>query len=502
MTVSKNELLIIGPPPTPNGGLHIGHIAGPYMSADVLRRWRQLCGSPVSFVTGTDDSQSYVVASAAKAGMTPAALAARSTTAIKRALDDSLIDVDGFAPFDAGYEETVRSFLDPLHAAGLFKLVRRALPYDAEKGVFLVEGLIEGECPHCMAESRGALCEACGMPLRCEDLGDPRSVADPDARISFREAEILVFPLESVRGALERYYTPERFMAMRPAAIRIVRDALQGTLPEFPITYPLGWGIDAGYPETPGQVFNAWAEGMPASMYCTAAAADDDATPEKALASWRRRDVDLVYFLGLDNVYFWGVAHLGLLLAHGGRYMTPRAILSNHFYELEERKISTSQGHLVLVEDLLRDYSAAAVRFFLCWSAPETTERSFSTAAMETVVTDRLIEPWNALWDATAHVTPELDTPDATVMTAEMAAQLSLDGFSTAAAARSLAKHLARLNKAVRSGRRSPEEIAASFRCLARLADPILKLEPDVETLWCPHWRPSRLSFDAALRTA
>src|SRR4051794_40745140 len=278
----QKSLLIIGPPPTPNGDLHIGHIAGPYMSADVMRRWYRLCGRRALFVTGTDDSQTYVVSSARKLGLEPLDLAARSTDAIKRSLKAALIDVDGFADFDDGYEQSVRDFLDPLREAGKFKLVTRNLPFDRTSGQYLVEGLISGECPNCLARSRGALCEACGLPLHCEDLRGLMSTLDPNAEIELRPTEILVFPLESVRTQLEDYYSKERLAELRPAAARIVRGVLSQPLPEFPITYPLTWGISANYPEVPGQVFNAWAEGMAASMYCTAAAGSG--SPEEGMA--------------------------------------------------------------------------------------------------------------------------------------------------------------------------------------------------------------------------
>ena len=506
MLPNDRSLLIIGPPPTPNGDLHIGHIAGPYMSADVLRRWSRLNGRPALFVTGTDDSQTYVVGSAHKHGMSPDALAARSTAAIQRSLALSLIDVDGFAPFDAGYEWTVRAFLDPLRAAGKFRRVTRHLPYDERQGRFLVEGLISGECPRCLALSRGALCEACGLPSACEDLKRQVSVLDPDANIVRRAVEILVFPLESVRPQLDAYYSETRLAELRPASARIVRRLLAGPLPEFPITYPLDWGIPARYDEVPGQVFNAWAEGMAASMYCTAAA--DGGNPEKGMSAWTRSDVDLVYFLGIDNVYFWGVSHLGLLMAHEGRYMLPRNYYSNHFYELDNEKISTSRGHILSMEQLLESFSPAAVRFYLCWTAPEMTERSFSAEALRTIVSQQLVEPWNLVRLATlrdaAHATSATSRPESLaaeeIMMADMVTCLSMETFSAAAAARCVAKHLHRLAEYVRRGDTPAQEIQSQFLLLARLADPILKQALDATAVLNPAWRPAELHLESPAR--
>lgn len=492
---APRSLLIIGPPPTPNGDLHIGHIAGPYMSADVMRRFARLEGREALFVTGTDDSQTYVVASARKRATTPQALCALSTEQIRRSLDASLIDVDGFAPFDDGYARTVRAFLDPLRAAGRFVPRTRRLPYDPASGRYLVEGLVAGECPHCLAESRGALCEACGLPLACEDLRGLRSTLDPSARVETREATILVFPLEQVRRELEAYYDEARLSGLRPASARIIRRLLAGPLPEFPITYPLDWGIPAGWDEVPGQVFNAWAEGMAASMYCTAAAGAG--TPEEGMAAWTSTTTDLVYFLGIDNVYFWGMSHLGLLMAHEGRYVLPRTYYSNHFYELDDEKISTSRGHVLSMDDLLQVYAPEAIRFYLCWTAPETTERSFSHEALRTIATQQLVTPWNLVHEAVFGAGAPPGEPGVArdrvaleTMRADMAGCLSLPAFSLNAAARVLAKHLHRLAGYVRSGEAPRAEIRAQFLALARLADPILKQAQDVEAVRDSGWRP------------
>lgn len=474
----ERPIVIIGPPPTPNGDLHIGHIAGPYMSADVMRGWYRQCGSQADFVTGTDDSQTYVVSSARQLGVAPPELVAQATDAIRTSLNDSLIDVDGFAPFDSGYIKSVRLFLDPLYKAGVFHKVVRNLPYDPGEGRFLVEGLIAGECPNCLAASRGALCESCGQPLLCEDLRHPVSTLTGSSDIEFRPTEILVLRLEDFRDQIEAYYTNERLMNLRTGSVRIIRKALSERLPEFPITYPLDWGIPANYAEVPGQVFNAWAEGMAASMYCTAAVTNGQV--EAGHGVWQTGAVDLIYFLGLDNVYFWGIAHLTLLLAHNGKYMLPRNYFSNHFYELEDEKISTSRGHTVLVRELLGQYSAEVIRFYLCWTSPETTERSFSYDTLENIARQHLVDPWNALLDATDGVTPtddELATAaaDIAVMTEQMASCMSIEQFTAAGGARCLSRHLGRLAGYLEGDQFPLGGVAAQFYALVWLGNPILK---------------------------
>jgi methionyl-tRNA synthetase len=396
MTASSRgrTTVIIAPPPTPNGDLHVGHLAGPYLAGDVYARYLRACGRPV-------------VTSARKLGTTPEQLCARSGAAIQRTLDVAGISVDGFAAFDDGYRRTVLEFVTALHAAGRFRLRTVELPYLESTGEFLMEGLVSGDCPVCLAESRGGLCETCGHPNLGSDLLHPQSTTDPGTTVTLREAEILVLPMEEYRERLVAHYAARRDF-LRPHIRQLVDEAFDRPLPDFPITYPTPWGIPAPFPETPGQVLNAWAEGMAASMYCTwwAGGRPDTATD----ASWRtEQDPELVYFLGFDNVYFWGLTHLALLMAHGDRYVEPHAIVCNEFYELENDKFSTSRGHVVWTADLLAEVPRDAVRFFLALTAPEHARTNFSRAGLEAVAGKRLVAPWNRLADRLDEIVAELD---------------------------------------------------------------------------------------------
>ncbi|MFI8341450.1 class I tRNA ligase family protein [Streptomyces sp. NPDC085639] len=390
--------VIIAPPPTPNGDLHTGHLAGPYLAGDVYARYLRASDRPVIFTSGTDDSQTYVVSSAARAGLTPEELALRSATQIRATLEAAGISVDGFAPFDKGYRQTVIDFVTDLHSDGAFRLKTVQLPYVEATGEYLMEGLVAGDCPVCLVESRGGLCESCGHPNNFDELLRPRSTVDPAAVVTHREAQILVLPMEEYRDRLADYYVRHRDV-LRPHTAQLIREALERPLPDFPITYPTAWGIPAPFTETPGQVLNAWAEGMAASMYCTWYAAEQlgehtDRFDEHWLSE---HGIDLVYFLGFDNVYFWGMTHLALLMAHGDRYVEPHAIVSNEFYELENQKFSTSKGHVVWAADLVAEVPRDLVRFYLALTAPEHSRTNFSREALDSLSSSRLVEPWNRL---------------------------------------------------------------------------------------------------------
>ncbi|MGW5053462.1 class I tRNA ligase family protein [Actinokineospora sp. NPDC004072] len=394
----SRPVLVIGGPPTTNGDMHIGHVAGPYVAADVYTRFLRTSGREVLFASGGDDSQTYVYTTAARQGVEPQALADRCWGLIKGTWDAMGIDVDGFAPTDGGYRRNVYDYVQRLYDLGKFRLRTVRLPYSEAKGVFLVEGLVGGDCPTCLADSRGGICEACGHPVDFDALIDPYSILDPDDPVSYREAEILVFPLEEYRERLLAYHEA-RADRWRPRAVQFIRDLLSRPLPDFPITYPVAWGMPAPFAETPGQTLNAWLEGMPASMYCHYFARTEQGQQPPSLDHvWRaEQDGELVFFVGFDNLYIWAAVHIAELIAHEGRYILPDTILCNEFYELENEKFSTSKGHVVWARDLVAEVPRDLVRFYLNLTAPEHARTNFSRAALDKVVGERLVGPWNEL---------------------------------------------------------------------------------------------------------
>lgn len=388
---------VLGPNPTPNGGMHLGHIAGPYLGGDVYARYQRARGRRVVFTTGTDDSQTFVTATAARQGRDPQELCDTSTALIREALTAIGISVDAFGPFDEGYRASVLEYFSTLHAAGKFRLKTVLLPYLERTGEFLVEGLVEGDCPVCLATCRGGLCETCNHPNNFDELLDPHSTVDTSEIPVLREATIMVFPLEEYREQLTAYH--EAWAPYwRPHMVQMIRDVLSRPLPDLAVTYPLGWGMAAPFPETPGQVLNAWLELIPAGMYTSSYAAKQLGREVAPGAPWTREEnMRIVHFLGFDNAYFFNITHMALLMAHGDRYIRPEWIMTNEFYELESEKFSTSKGHVVSVQEILAELPRDLVRLYLALTAPEYQRTTFSRSGLAKVVGPRLVTPWNRL---------------------------------------------------------------------------------------------------------
>jgi methionyl-tRNA synthetase len=394
--MSSKHIVII-PPPTPNGNLHVGHVAGPILASDVFSRWRRSRNDEVLFTTGTDDSQSYVVTTAARKETHPAELCKRATAEIRASLEELEISIDGFAPFDDEYRETCLRFLTELFEAGKFTWKDKEF-FVRPNGEALFEAYVKGRCPNCLALTSGGLCEGCGHPNNFAEILEPFSALSPGDPLTRRTFRILVLELERYRPQLEAYYEAKG-KYLRPHIRKLMDELFSRLLPDFPITYPGSWGLPAPFDGASGQVINAWAEGMPASMYCTAVAARNRgvACPTADLLWRSEHGFELIYFMGFDNSFFWGMSHLALLMAFDGRYILPDTMITNEFYELENEKFSTSKGHVIWAPEIAAQYDIDATRFYLCWTNPEHHRTNFSRREMEKLILGRVIPAWSAL---------------------------------------------------------------------------------------------------------
>ena len=489
MAGGDGPTIIIAATPTSNGDLHIGHMAGPYLAGDVYARYRREGGRGVIYTTCTDDSQTYVLATAHRRGLAPAQLCESATAAITRSLEAMGIGMAGLPPIDERYRATVVDFVTALHRAGRFRSRTVRLPYAERSGTYLFDGLIGGVCPRCLAGSCGGACESCGHPNNFDELLHPYSTLNPDEPVTYREHTVLVLPLEEYRDRLTEYYAA-RAGRWRPHARQLIGELLARPLPDAPVTMPGTWGIPAPFAETPGQILYPWVEAMPASMYSTCWAAERlgesaGAPDEYWLAD---RGAEIVYFHGFDNVYHWGLMDLALLMAHGDRYTLPSTNVCNEFYDLDGEKFSTSRNHLIWSVDLLTEVPRDLVRFYLALTAPEFQRTNFSREALERGVARELVAPWNALADALSLArlgvdpTDQLPTTDAgrqraAVMAGRFRACYELPDFSLTRAAQTIAAHVGRLLAAAERADGLPAtlgDLLAETRVLLAGAAPIL----------------------------
>ncbi|MGW4752271.1 class I tRNA ligase family protein [Streptomyces chartreusis] len=469
---SRRRAVVVAATPTPNGDLHIGHMAGPYLAGDVYSRYLAADGRDVIYTTCTDDSQTYVTTTARRLGVPAEQLCAESTAKIERSISAMGLSMEGLPPIDDRYRATVLEFFTRLHETDRLRERTVRLPYAQESGRYLYDGLMTGSCPVCLTGSAGGVCEGCGHPNNADELLGARSVLEPDSPVTTREVTILVLPMEEYRERLTSYFA-ERLGRWRPHAAQLVRELLARPLPEIPVTVPGDWGIAAPFPETPGQILYPWVEAMPAVMYSTWWSADRRGERTEAVDElWRAGSgTELVYFHGFDNVYHWGLLDLVLLMAHGDRYVLPEANISNEFYDLEGEKFSTSRNHLIWSADLLAEVPRDLVRFYLALTAPEFQRTDFSTAALTEVTERRLIGPWNRLAEALNALAPAgAGSPLPTTATGrDRAASIierfrltyELDGFNLGRSAENVVAALDRLAAAAQEPRERDDALGA-----------------------------------------
>lgn len=392
---------IVAPPPTPNGDLHLGHLAGPYLCADVLRRYFELQGRRSVSALSVDLSQSYVVTTAERINVDPLTLAQRSHSDIQESLTAAEIRFDIVGMPDSEYAAYVQHWFERLHAAGIFDAVDIDIPFDARRGRFLFEAYASGWCPTCLSATKGNICEACGHPNNPARLLDVYPTGgnfnDP---VEMRNRPMLVLDLERWREPLTRHLR-DTFPELRPKLRRLVDELLAGSLPVFPITFPSTWGIPAPFPGYEGEVLNVWAEMVPGHYYWLERA--HKAGGELAPLIGGDSPISYIQCLGFDNSFFYVFAHLALAFAAseaGIEALIPQAIVTNEFYQLDSFKFSTSQGHVIWGREFLEEVPTDEARFYFAWSNPEMQEANFRREDFDAVVMKEFSAPLQALSNA------------------------------------------------------------------------------------------------------
>jgi methionyl-tRNA synthetase len=373
----RGELVVVtATAPTPNGPLHLGHLSGPYVAADIAARAARARGEHVLTVSGLDPHQNYVLAKAQKEGRKADAVLDDYEALVCQAFAAARVGYDLFADprADDGYRTAVRGLLDELVDRRAVVLQRETLWRCADCGATLHHAYVTGRCPGCGSGSGGGTCEGCGgfttganlAGARCACCGGPREPMT---------ARVPVLRLEDYRGELTDIWS---CAVLPPRVRRLIAGYLADGLPDVPLAYPTDWGIAAA---TDGQRIDVWAEmglgllsGLPRHRDPAAGSLDD------YLAGWRQ-PVSCWHFLGMDNVFYFAVLFPALFAAAGVPAGWLGGLIVNEFYRLDGLKFSTSRDHAVWAHEFLADEDPALLRLFLCWDRPDRDESSFTRQA-------------------------------------------------------------------------------------------------------------------------
>lgn len=356
--------LIAAPPPTPNGGLHLGHLSGPYLAADVFRRESLACGHEAVMAISTDDHQVYVDLAADRFELSAQSLIARSRRDIAETLVRFGLGDRELAQSGPEYNAFVGDFFSDALERGLIELGDCEVAWDDRAGRALEGPEVTGACPACFAEATGGICEACGDPNQGWDLleipGGPT--------LSSRTQPCLLIDLERYRAELSAWFN-ELEIASAPLRNKLA-GWTAGPLGRFALSSPAPRGVPAPASAPTGHRINVWAEMYPGHILHM----------EQAAGGFRPDD-RYVQFLGFDNSYYYTILHgaLAAVAQRCGRdWPKPRALIVNRFYNLGFEKFSTSRNVAVWANEFADRFNTDLIRFWLALHGPQHDEASFN----------------------------------------------------------------------------------------------------------------------------
>jgi methionyl-tRNA synthetase len=383
----NKDILVTATPPTPNGDLHLGHMSGPYLGADIYCRFMRYQGNRVHYLTGTDVNQTYVYTKAQQKDKDPKALAQFNTDAIKATLRSGVVNYDHFYnPYEMeGYNEEIQNFFFDLFNKQKLKAKTTVEYFDGDN--YVHEAYIRGTCPHCGVSSDGNCCEKCGLPHDMPELISPTSFYK--GALSKKNVKKLYFPLEPYREKLLSYFDELDLMAHHKL---FIRQLFSKALPDIAVSHPTPWGIKHTVPGFEDQIIYVWAEMLPG--YLTA-------TQQSSGKHWAEFD-SRVQFYGFDNTFYHLVLFPAMLMAAGREDALPSNFVINEFLHLDGSKFSTSREHLIWAKEFFGNHSPDLVRMYLARVRPEQAVNNFSVSGFDLFadhfVEQRLLFRINRFW--------------------------------------------------------------------------------------------------------
>ena len=374
--------LITSALPYANGPVHIGHLAGVYVPADIYARYLRLKGEEVLFVGGSDEHGVPVTIRAKKEGCTPQDVVDRYHGIIKKSFEDFGISFDVYSRTTSKiHHQFAADFFRKLYDDGKFVEMESEQFYDEKEGQFLTDRNIRGECPRCHAQDAyGDQCEKCGATLSPEELINPYNAVSGNPLVK-KTTKHWYLPLDQYQPWLEQWILKDH-KEWRPNVYGQCKSWLDTGLKPRAVTRDLDWGIPVPVEGAEGKVLYVWFDAPIGYISNTKELCD--AEPEK-WGTWQKWWQDpesrMIHFIGKDNIVFHCIVFPSMLKAHGD-YNLPDNVPSNEFLNLEGDKISTSRNYAVWLNEYLEEMPGKqdVLRYVLTANAPETKDNDFTWA--------------------------------------------------------------------------------------------------------------------------
>ncbi len=373
MSKQFKRTLITSALPYANGPIHIGHLAGVYVPADIYARYLRLKGEEALFIGGSDEHGIPITITARKEGVTPQDIVDRYHTLIKDSFEEFGITFDIYSRTTSDiHKKTASDFFKTLHDKGEFLEQETEQYYDEEAQQFLADRYITGTCPHCKDENAyGDQCENCGTSLNATDLIAPKSALSGAVPIR-KKTKHWYLPLDKHEDWLRKWIL-EDHKEWKPNVYGQCKSWLDLGLQPRAVSRDLNWGVPVPVEGGEGKVLYVWFDAPIGYISNTI-----ELLPNDWEKWWKDEDTKMIHFIGKDNIVFHCIVFPAMLKAEGS-YILPENVPANEFMNLEGDKISTSRNWAVWLHEYLQDFPGKqdVLRYVLTANAPETKDNDF-----------------------------------------------------------------------------------------------------------------------------
>ncbi|WP_294280268.1 methionine--tRNA ligase [uncultured Chryseobacterium sp.] len=387
----SNRKMITAALPYANGPVHIGHLAGVYIPADVYARFQRRSGKEVAFICGSDEHGIPITIRAKKEGVTPQDIVDKYHEIIKKSFSDLGISFDEYSRTTSQkHYETSQEFFKVLYEKGKFTEEVSEQYFDEQAGEFLADRYIVGTCPNCGNENAyGDQCEKCGSTLSPSELINPKSMLSGNVPI-LKETKNWYLPLNEYESFLNGWIIEGHKDDWKPNVYGQVKSWLNDGLKPRAMTRDLNWGVPVPLPGAEGKVLYVWFDAPIGYISFTKEWAEKNGKNWKDY--WQSEESDLVHFIGKDNIVFHCIIFPSMMKAHGD-FIMPDNVPAFEFLNLENDKISTSRNWAVWAHEYVEDFPGQqdVLRYALLSSAPETKDNNFTWKDFQTKNNSELV---------------------------------------------------------------------------------------------------------------
>ncbi len=363
--------------PYANGPVHIGHLAGVYVPADIYARYLRMRGQDVVMVGGSDEHGVPITLRARKEGITPQQVVDRYHNIIKDSLEELGVSFNIYSRTTSElHHKTASEFFRHLYDKGEFSVQTAQQPYDEKTGEFLADRYVVGTCPRCHNENAyGDQCEACGSSLNVTDLINPRSALTGEP-VKMRETTHWYLPLDKWEPKL-REWILEGHKEWKTNVYGQCKSWLDAGLQPRAVSRDLNWGVPVPVEGAEGKVLYVWFDAPIGYISNT-----KELLPDSWEKYWKDPESRIINFIGKDNIVFHCIVFPSMLMAYGDNFQLPDNVPANEFLNLEGDKISTSRNWAVWLHEYLNDFPGKqdVLRYVLTANAPETKDNDFTWA--------------------------------------------------------------------------------------------------------------------------